>query len=930
MAETVHQEVIDIQVKNGDKNIKDLRKQIKELKDEIANLSLNGKDATAEQKQLAAANKELAAAMSEVNKVIVENISDTDTSTMSYNEMSKELNMLRKAAKDAGDAITRQKYSARIQELDKALKSMDAEMGVFNRNVGNYAEGVEKGTASMRQQIKDLRDELTRLTPDTEEYAKKLVLLAEKQKIVADIQEEAKFASQDYGDRLATITKVGTNLASGFAAVQGAMALFGTESENLGKVLVKLQAIMALVQGLDGLDGLGKNIKGLSRSFAPAIQAVKSFIGGLTGMKAAIAATGIGLLVTGLGAVAANWDKIKAALGGESESQKTIRTTGEKADEFVRKYLDPYFKNLADLTDEEIWKQIDFERYFGISAKGSQQKRDSIIQQIRDRRQYDLLQEEILPFQIENDRQLAIIDNLSKKYNIKQPFYGFKKDEQSGIRKRTTPEVLYRMFGITDKNDINTYVSAISKLEEVNDKIVDQEAKMAELSKTMYPYSLGDLDKKIEEAAAVRYSLLSEEEKINDIYDKKIHLLDGAPDDVIAAVQQEREEKLAELRKKENEDSEKQAKELAEKKAKIEERFADEGLIAEIEARKRQYEQDLALFKNNAEMRKKLTIEYYADLQVIDRKYLKKYAEESADAYDEEFKKRVANLEDAYIEAAAQPTGDTPTQMEVAQPSAWTEDTVLAYAAETAAAQAFYESEIDYQNTVMQNQITILTNMRDIAREMGNTDAAIEYTEKINALKDSIAENDTKVANQRVENQKNIEKAEKASNKEGEVTKWTLDNMLSMGQSVGKIFGNVANMMNKNSEEGLAAYKAFATAGAIIDTLASAVAAYKSLAGIPLAGPALGAAAAAAAVTAGMVNVMQIQKTTLGSTASVENPYGSSSVNAPDINAWEPQYTRNLQTDSETDKMNQPIYVTVTDIQKGLNKQAKVVDSAKF
>ena len=162
MAEIVHQEVIDIQIKNGDKNIKDLRKQIKELKDEIANMALNGKDATVQQKQLTAANKELADAMAQVNKVVVENINDTDISTMSYNEMSKELGLLRKAAKDAGDAITRQKYSARIQELDKALKSMDAEMGVFNRNVGNYAEGVEKGTASMRQQIKELRDELDR------------------------------------------------------------------------------------------------------------------------------------------------------------------------------------------------------------------------------------------------------------------------------------------------------------------------------------------------------------------------------------------------------------------------------------------------------------------------------------------------------------------------------------------------------------------------------------------------------------------------------------------------------------------------------------------------------------------------------------------------------------------------------------------------
>lgn len=166
----------------------------------------------------------------------------------------------------------------------------------------------------MRQQIKELRDELTKLSPETEEYANKLVLLAEKQKVLSDIQEEAKFASQDYGDRLATITNLGANLASGFAAVQGSMALFGVETENVGKVLVKLQAIMAVVNGLQGLDGLGKNIQGLKRSFAPAIQAVKSFIVGLTGMKAAIAATGIGLLAVGLGTVAANWDKIKDKL----------------------------------------------------------------------------------------------------------------------------------------------------------------------------------------------------------------------------------------------------------------------------------------------------------------------------------------------------------------------------------------------------------------------------------------------------------------------------------------------------------------------------------------------------------------------------------------------------------------------------------------
>lgn len=942
MAETVHQEVIDIQVKNGDKNIKDLRKQIKELKDEIANLSLNGKDATAEQKQLAAANKELAAAMSEVNKVIVENISDTDTSTMSYNQMSKELNMLRKAAKDAGDAITRQKYSARIQELDKALKSMDAEMGVFNRNVGNYAEGVEKGTASMRQQIKDLRDELTRLSPETEEYAKKLVLLAEKQKIVADIQEEAKFASQDYGDRLATITKVGTNLASGFAAVQGAMALFGTESENLGKVLVKLQAIMALVQGLDGLDGLGKNIKGLSRSFAPAIQAVKSFIGGLTGMKAAIAATGIGLLATGLGAVVANWDKIKAAIAGTDENKltKDARTSGRNFYQEVLEKLTA--QSSATNSDRDaIWKAI-----FGTTTPTKEEK-ELIITQLYNRGQKDEILKQIRENSVKQETVKGEIIAILANYGIGiDDFIEELKDPAGNLQTADRTYLTYLKYGIKgeDAKTLKASIPELFELQKNSDKLYkDSKELMQKWQDTelrineqrikegknavniFFPWNAEELEARIN---AIK-DAYDEEEKLKEEHIKKLKAVEGLPEET-AAENARYEEALANLRKKQNEDAEKQAKELAEKKAKIEERFIDEGLIFEIEARKKQFLKDLALFKNNAEMRKKLTIEYYADLQIIDRKYLKKYAEESASVYDAEFKKRVSGLAQQYIETAAQPTGEMTTQMDVAQPSAWTEDTVLAYAAETAAAQAFYESEIDYQNTVMQNQITILTNMRDIAREMGDTDAAIEYTRQINVLQDSIAANDTKVAEQRVTNQKNVEKAQKASNKEGEVTKWTLDNMLIMGQSIGKIFGSVANMMNKNSEEGLAAYKAFATAGAIIDTLASAVAAYKSLAGIPLAGPALGAAAAASAVAAGMANVMQIQKTTLGSTATVENAYGSSSVNAPDINAWEPQYTRNLQTDSETDKMNQPIYVTVTDIQKGLNKQAKVVDSAKF
>lgn len=56
------------------------------------------------------------------------------------------------------------------------------------------------------------------------------------------------------------------------------------------------------------------------------------------------------------------------------------------------------------------------------------------------------------------------------------------------------------------------------------------------------------------------------------------------------------------------------------------------------------------------------------------------------------------------------------------------------------------------------------------------------------------------------------------------------------------------------------AYQAFAKAQALIDTYTSAEAAYKSLVGIPIVGPALAVAAAAAAIVAGMERVNQIEK----------------------------------------------------------------------
>lgn len=97
-------------------------------------------------------------------------------------------------------------------------------------------------------------------------------------------------------------------VASGFAALQGAMGLFGAESEDVQKTLLKVQSAMAISQGLQSV---GESID----SFKQLGAVIKSqVVGAFSTLKGAIAATGIGLLVVSLGLLVANFDAIKEAV----------------------------------------------------------------------------------------------------------------------------------------------------------------------------------------------------------------------------------------------------------------------------------------------------------------------------------------------------------------------------------------------------------------------------------------------------------------------------------------------------------------------------------------------------------------------------------------------------------------------------------------
>jgi hypothetical protein len=94
---------------------------------------------------------------------------------------------------------------------------------------------------------------------------------------------------------------------------------------------------------------------------------------------------------------------------------------------------------------------------------------------------------------------------------------------------------------------------------------------------------------------------------------------------------------------------------------------------------------------------------------------------------------------------------------------------------------------------------------------------------------------------------------------------------------IGDALGQLSSIVGQDTIAG----KAFAIAKATIDTYQSAVAAYKSLAGIPIIGPALGAIAAAAAVASGIATVKKIVAVQVPNAPAGAGPALSSTPSGP-------------------------------------------------
>lgn len=202
-----------------------------------------------------------------------------------------------------------------VQKLDKAFESTD------------------ESVKSLRTQLKEATANVAIMADKFGATSKEAVTAAKRAAELKDRIGDAKALTDAFNPdaKFKAVAGALSGVAGGFSALQGAMALFGKQNKDVEAALLKVNAAMALSQGLnslgdsiDSFKNLGTQIKAstifieANSAATKTAAAVQRAFGvatietstGFKVLKGAIVATGIGALVVALGMVINNFDAI--------------------------------------------------------------------------------------------------------------------------------------------------------------------------------------------------------------------------------------------------------------------------------------------------------------------------------------------------------------------------------------------------------------------------------------------------------------------------------------------------------------------------------------------------------------------------------------------------------------------------------------------
>lgn len=352
MAETEILRIINIETQGGVRSLADLKKEAQASAAAVEGLE---KGTVAYDQALAQSKK----AQQDYNYALRMNAADAKSADGSYNSLVATMGRLKQEWRATGDEAKRAQLGQEILDLNNRLKEMDASVGTFGRNVGDYANQVKSAlrdvpsyAKAIHGPLKDVSDQVGLLSSQPI-FGIITLLVPVVTKIVEQLKESGKATE--------ALNKAATALKPIMGFFQGVIE---TLADYLGDIIGKVAAFTQggiFKQIVDGVVGVGNAI-------------VRFVVAPFKGIVAAIQVfreQGVKGLGDAARAFAAEMKQGVAFKSNYEAGQVMAQTIGQGAKSKKKEVAQGIVKEIAEEVQSEI-SRLDFE---GIERQIEAQRR---------------------------------------------------------------------------------------------------------------------------------------------------------------------------------------------------------------------------------------------------------------------------------------------------------------------------------------------------------------------------------------------------------------------------------------------------------------------------------------------------------------------------------------------------------------------------
>jgi hypothetical protein len=352
---------------------------------------------------------------------------ETGSLKATVEEINKINDKVVEGATDSAKKV-KQQYTSIAQTFAAAFSGKTVEQVLKGQTTA--IETLGKSGKSLTGQLRGLKQELAALETagkdGTAAFNELLIAAAKLEDQIGDTRDRVRILASDTFKFDAAVGATQA-LASGFEIAQGAAALFGSESEDLQRALLKVQAATAVANGVQQIAALVTQESAVKTAVLSAAQATyATVVGASTGalklFRLALAGTGIGVLVLAIGELISYFNDLQAQSAKTQTVFERFKDTFANAKTAIEGYRDAII-NAQERIDVALG------RTSNLQASVNKQRREDAIKLGKDLAPLIVAQEKL---RSEYEKELAIVNSPAFKVSSDDRIEALLKSEKIG------------------------------------------------------------------------------------------------------------------------------------------------------------------------------------------------------------------------------------------------------------------------------------------------------------------------------------------------------------------------------------------------------------------------------------------------------------------------------------------------------------------